>query len=90
MTNDNISKITTSLDSTKKSSSVIPTRIVKLVNKGIWKDLPNFINGCTETNEFPKELKAADIAPIFKKEDLLKKENYWPVSVLLTISEIFK
>ena len=41
-------------------------------------------------NEFPNELKAVDITPIFKKEDPLNKENSRPVSVLPTISKIFE
>ena len=40
------------------------------------KDLANFINKSIKKNEFPNELKAADITPIFKKEDPLSKENY--------------
>ena len=35
-------------------------------------------------------MKAADIAPIFKKEDPLKTENNRPESVLPTISKIFE
>ena len=75
VSNHGISKIITSLDSTKKSSGVIPTKIVKLTNKEICKDLANCINESFKTNEFPNELKAADITPIFKKQDPLNKEN---------------
>ena len=75
VSNHGISKIITSLDSTKKSSGVIPTKIVKLTNKVICKDLANCINQSFKTNEFPNELKAADITPIFKKQDPLNKEN---------------
>ena len=85
-----ISKIITSLDSTKKTSGVIPTKIVKLKNKEICKDLANCINESIKKNEFPNEPKAADITAIFKKDDPLKKENYRPVSVLPTISKIFE
>ena len=83
-----ISKIITSLDSTKKTSGVIPTKIVKLANKEICKDLANCINESIKKNKFPNELKAEDITPIFKKEDPLNKENCRPVSVLPTISKI--
>ena len=31
-----------------------------------------------------------DISPVFKKKDPLNKENYRPVSVLLSISKIFE
>ena len=35
-------------------------------------------------------MKAADITPTFKNEDSLNKENYRPVSVILTIFKIFE
>ena len=38
---------------------------------------------------FPKNLKVADITPIFKKEDSTLAKNYRPVSVLPVISKIF-
>ena len=41
VSNDDISKIISSLDSTKKTSGVIPTKIVKPANKEICKDLTN-------------------------------------------------
>ena len=42
-------------------------------------------NGC-----FPDEMKAAEVIPIFKKNDDLGKENYRPVSVLLHVSKIIE
>ena len=51
---------------------VIPTKIVELANKEIFKE-------SIKKNEFPNKLKAAGITPIFKKEDSLNKENYRPV-----------
>ena len=82
VSSNDISKIITSLDSTKKTSGDNPTKIVKLANKEICKDLANCINESIKKNEFPNELKAADITPIFKNEDSLNKENYRPVNVL--------
>ena len=87
---DDISEIITPLDSTKKTGGVIPTKIVKLANKETCKDLAHCINESIKKNEFPNELKAADMTPIFKKEDPLNKKNYRPVRVLPTISKIFE
>ena len=42
-------------------------------------------NGC-----FPDELKAAEVTPIFKKNDDLDKENYKPGSVLPHVSKIIE
>ena len=41
-------------------------------------------------NYFPKELKKAEIIPVYKKDNPLKKENYRPVSLLSHVSKIFK
>ena len=43
---DDISKIINLLDPTKKMSGAILTRMVKLTNKQIYKDLTNCINEC--------------------------------------------
>ena len=40
---DDISKIIISLDSTKRTSGVIPTKIVKLASKEIYKDLASLL-----------------------------------------------
>ena len=53
---DDISKIINSLDPTKKTSGVIPTKIVKIANKQICKDLENCINECIKQNKFPDKL----------------------------------
>ena len=90
VSSDDISKITNSMDSTKKTSGAIPIKIVKLANKKICKDLANCINECIKQNKFPNELKIADITPIFKKEDPLDKTNYRPISILPTVSKIFE
>ena len=90
VSSDDISKIITSFDSTKKTSGVIPTKIVKLANIEICKDLANSINESIKKNKFPNELKAAEITPSFKREDPLNKENYTPVSVIPAISNMFE
>ena len=56
VSSDDISKIVTSLDSTNKTSSVIPTKIVQFTNKEIFKDLANCINESIKRNEFPNEV----------------------------------
>ena len=39
---------------------------------------------------FPKDLKLADVTPIFKKYDSTQVKNYRPVSVLPTVSKVFE
>ena len=52
--------------------------------------LTEIINSSFEQNEFPNELKLADVIPIFKKKDPLNKENYRPVSILSHMSKVFE
>ena len=63
---DDISKIINSLDPTKKMSDTIPTKIVRLTNKQIFKDLANCINKCINQNKTLNELKMTDITPVLK------------------------
>ena len=90
VSSDDISKIIISLDPTKRTSGAIPTKIVKLANKQMCKDLANCINECIKQNKFPNELKIADITPIFKNDDSLDKTNYRPINILPTVSKIFE
>ena len=39
---------------------------------------------------FPKDLKNADVTPVFKKDNLLLAKNYKPVSIWPTVSKIFE
>ena len=50
----------------------------------------NSTNLSIEKGCFPKELKLAEVSPIFKKKNDLDKENYRPVSVLLHVSKVFE
>ena len=44
-----------------------------------------------KTGNFPDNLKAADITPVFEKKNPLHKGNYRPVSVLRSsISKVFE
>ena len=64
---------------------MLKSRIVVYVSL-LTKIISSYIrNGC-----FPEELKAAKVAPIFKKNDDLDEENYRPVSVLLHVSEVIE
>ena len=41
-------------------------------------------------NEFPENLKWADVTTVFKKKDFIEKTNYRPVSVLPPVWKIFE
>ena len=59
--NDGISKIINSLNPTKTTSVAVPTKIVKLANKQICKDLTNCINERIKKDKLPNEREIGDI-----------------------------
>ena len=56
----------------------------------ISKPLTSLINKAINTQTFPEQLKSAEVSPIYKKEDSLKRGNYRPVSILTSISKIYE
>ena len=63
-------------------TSDTPTKVIKL-NSNIFSNLiyKNF-NCCIDKDEFPNDMKHADIVSIYKKNKKYEKENYRPVSIL--------
>ena len=62
----------------------------KLLRLGSDIPLTVLINSSITTSSFPVMLKRAEVTPIYKKNDVMDKQNYRPVSVLPTISKIFE
>ena len=52
--------------------------------------IQNLFNDMLSRGNFPDNMKLANIAPVFKKKDSLKKENFRPVGILFAISKIFE
>ncbi len=48
------------------------------------------INICIEKSFFSSKLKFAEITLVYKKGDIYDKGNYWPVSLLPCISQVFE
>ena len=66
----------------------IPTRMLIETIDISWVFLTKIYNDSIEDQLFPGPLKDA-VLPIHKKEERSKKENYCPVSLLPTISQLF-
>ena len=52
--------------------------------------LTDIINDSLKRAIFPDELKLAEVIPLSKKADSSDKTNYWPVSLLSHISNVFE
>ena len=70
----------------------ISAKILKIANPVVCTCMPltSLFNKCVKTCIFPKQLKCANVSPIFKKENPLTKKNYRPVSILTSISKVFE
>ena len=88
---EDIMKEINNLNNTKASLDTdIPTKIIK-ENSDIFVDfLKNSFNNSVDTNEFPSEMKLANITPVHKKGSKNFKENFRPISILPNVSKIFE
>ena len=64
----------------------ISPKILQLSMPCIVEPITFFINKCIDVSIFPDKLKTAQVRPLFKKNNILEKGNYRPVSVLPTMS----
>ena len=77
---------------TKTSSGQdgISTTLLKFLSPGLIKPLTLIINQSLITGIFPEKLKLAKVIPLYKKDDKLIMNNYKPISLLTSISELFE
>ena len=68
----------------------ISSKIIKLCSNNIAHVVVKLINACIDKHIFPCEMKLADVASIFKKNDRLDESNYRPISILIIMSKVFE
>lgn len=68
----------------------ISPKIIKFAQPIITNPIKNLINKSIDTSIFPDNLKAAQVTPLYKKNNALEKSNYRPVSVLPCISKFYE
>ena len=85
---DDVDKEILSLNSKKSGTqNVIPAKIIKKCAGSTATVLQKLFNEILRTRYFPDKFKLGDITPVFKKNNVLVKENYRPVIVLSVISK---
>lgn len=86
-----VQKILSSLKANKSTGcDNIPPRMVKLCAEELSSTITESINSAIKNNQFPSDLKLADLVPLYKKADDMLKENYRPVSILPVFSKVFE
>ena len=68
----------------------IPPKVLKTSAMVTAETLQRLYNQALATEEYPSNLKNADVTPVFKKNNPLSKENCRPLSVLHVVSKIFE
>ena len=68
----------------------IPPRALKASIPSITQPLSHLINTIISSKEVPNSWKRGEIVPHFKKDSQLKKVNYRPLTILLSLSKIFE
>ena len=82
-------KVVKNLPSDKVSAGGIPIEILK-ESKFCCPKSTNCINASLTNNRLLDTLKLSNITPVFKKLDPSDKANYRPVSILPSVSKVFK
>ena len=68
----------------------VSNKILKGITTGISTPLSILINKSLSEGIFPTEMKKADTIPLYKNKDKHDKNNYRPISLLLTISKVLE
>ena len=68
----------------------ISNKLLKSIKNEICKPLTLIINQSLTTGIFPNAFKTSKVKPIYKKGDITDLNNYRPISLLPTISQVFE
>ena len=68
----------------------INNKLIKELATNILEPMRIIINKSLSNGEFPEVMKLADVSPLHKANCKLEKSNYWPISLLLTLSKVLE
>ena len=76
----------------KKSSGYdnINNILLKRISDGILLPLTEIMNKSLKEGIFPEKMKHVDVCPLYKSKDRLDKNNYRPISLLITLSKLLE
>ena len=74
----------------QQGMTLISPKLLRLAQPSTSNPIKILLNKSIESSIFPENLKAAQVSPLFKKNNSLDKGNYRPVSVLPCISKIYE
>ena len=69
---------------------LIPGKLIRIAHRELSASLCHIINTSINSRSFPVIMKCAEVSPVYKNTDNLKKNNYRPVSVLTVISKTYE
>ena len=75
---------------TRSGHDNIDNIMLKKLKEELVKPLALIFNASIETDKFPSNMKIAEVVPLHKGGNKQEKNNYWPISLLLTISKLLE
>ena len=91
VSSDTFQKYMSSISTNKATGpDGINAKFLKISAGCISNQFSKIFNLCISEEQFPDDLKLADISPVFKKEDSLSKKNYRSINVLSVLSKVFE
>ena len=69
---------------------LIPGKLIRITHRELLAPLCHIINTSINLRSFPGITKCAEVSPVYKNIDNLKKNNYRPVRVLTAISKTYE
>ena len=90
VTLDEIHKFISSLKNGAARYDELSVSILKMVSSSVINPLAYLCNLSFDQGVFPRELKLADVIPLYKADDPYSFNNYRPVSLLCVLSQVFE
>ena len=90
VTTDEMKNIVLSLKNGAAGWDDITPHMLKMIGNSINHPLVYMINLSLQQGIFPKELKIANVLPLFKANDTSVLNNYRPVSLLCVLSKVYE